>query len=124
MTVVTEPLFSREDAEADLTVIPSGLSADRRRTLRRLQLIELGTHPISRLPIHPDAPGDAGSRDRYIRPLTCGSCTHRFVMQWHDRRYPKCDLLAPERQQKHSAVTDTPRWLPACIAYVLDPAAK
>lgn len=117
VSVVTDPLFSEDEARAGFTEVPPGISADRRRTLQRLILIEKGEHPITHLPIHPDAPVDASRKDRYLRPLTCGTCAHRFVMKHHDKTYPKCDLLAPEAQQTHSAVTDTPRWLPACVAY-------
>jgi len=117
VSVVTEPLFPADDALAGLTEVPSGLSADRRRTLRRLQLIELGQHPITHLPLHPQAPADASRWDRYPRPFTCGTCAHRFILHAGTKSYRKCDLLTEPDQQSHSAVTDTFAWLPACLAY-------
>ena len=80
-------------------------------------MIELGTHPVTHLPIHPDAPEDASNRDRYPRPFTCGTCAHRVILQYHDYTYPKCDELTPALLEVHSTRTDTYRWLPACIAY-------
>ena len=118
MSVMTEPLFDRTLADGDLTPIPPGISAGRRRTLRRLQMIELGTHPISRLPISAAAPEDASRRDRFLRQFTCGTCAHRFVMMAGRKVYPRCDLLSDETVEKHSAVTDTPRWMPARIDWL------
>lgn len=116
-TVETAELFDRTVAVADLTDVTPGLSADRRRTLRRLQLIELGKHPITHLPLHEQAPADASNRDRYPRPATCGTCVHRIVQRYHGRGYPKCDELAPAELALHTSRTDTYKWLPACVAY-------
>jgi len=113
MATAVDPMISRRDATGDLTEIPEGISRDRRQTLRRLQLIELGRHPITSLPIHPNAPDDASKRDRYPRPYTCGQCVHRIV----HHGYPKCDELTKLELEVHSSRTDTYRWLPACIAY-------
>lgn len=117
MTVAADALISRADAIGDLTEIPSGISAQRRRTLLRLLAIDLGRHPITTLPLHPQAPADASSKDRYPRPFTCGSCAHRVLLSYHTRDYPKCDELSPAEMAKHTARTDTYKWLPACVAY-------
>lgn len=113
MTVTVDPMISRHAATGDLTEIPEGISRTRRMTLRRLQLIELGKHPITSLPIHPLAPADASKRDRYPRPFTCGECVHRI----RHHGYPKCDELTRHELELRSSRTDTYRWLPACIAY-------
>lgn len=117
MTAAVDSMISRHDATGDLTEIPEGISRTRRMTLRRLQMIELGSHPITTLPIHPLAPEDASRRDRHPRLFTCGTCVHRVVLQYHDYVYPKCDELTPAELEVRSARTDTYKWLPACIAY-------
>lgn len=116
-SVETAPLFDRAAAVADLTDVTPGLSPDRRRTLRRLQLIELGRHPITHLPLHEQAPADASNKDRYPRFATCGTCVHRVVLEHHDYRYPKCDELSPAELALRTSRTDTYKWLPACVAY-------
>lgn len=117
MTVVSEELFGEEEARAGFVEIPRSLSATRRRTLLRLILLDKGEHPVTHMPLHPQAPLDADRWDRYTREFTCGACAHRFVLQHHDKRYPKCDLLSQQAKGAHSATTDTPKWLPACTAY-------
>jgi hypothetical protein len=118
MPVTTEPLFGLDTARDGLPEVPAGLSAGRRRTLRRLLLLELGKHPITGLPVHPDAPTDTTAKDRFPRPMTCGTCTHRFVQNLGtERSYPKCDRLSKDRLEARTATTDTPRWMPACIGY-------
>lgn len=117
VTTAEAALISRADAIGDLTEIPAGLSAQRRRTLRRQLMIELRRHPITTLPLHPLAPADASNKDRYPRGFTCGTCAHRVLLSYHTRDYPKCDELTPSEMAKHTARTDTYRWLPACVAY-------
>lgn len=121
MTDVSE-LFDRATARDWFTEVPEGISPGRRRTLLRIISIERGTHPITGLPIHDQAPPDASNRDRYPRPHTCGTCTHRYTVTLfgdvgEGRAYPKCDRLTTERQEARTAATDTPRWMPACVAY-------
>ena len=118
VTVVADELFDRETARDGFTEVPEGISRDRRRTLLRLISIERKVHPITTLPIHPDAPLDASSKDRFPRPQTCGTCIHRIKVNFGtERSYPKCDLLTKERLAARTAATDTPRWMPACVGY-------
>lgn len=105
----TLPLFDDPGPVRDVTPIPDGLSVGQRRTLRKLQLIELGRHPISGFLLHPNAPADASSKDRYVRDFTCGSCAHRVTQ----RGYPKCDLTT----MSHTEATDTYRWYPGCMSW-------
>ncbi len=117
MTVATEPLLSKADVRGGFTEIPEGISATRRRTLLRLISLERGIHPITSLPLHPQAPADASNKDRYPRFATCGTCVHRVVQQHHDYSYPKCDELSPAELALRTSRTDTYKWLPACVAY-------
>lgn len=114
----TIELLDREVVRDGFTEVPPGISATRRRTLLRLISIELGRHPITGLPIIATAPADASNRDRHPRPFTCGTCVHRLVrIVGPGRSYPKCDQLTKERLEARTAATDTPRWMPACVAY-------
>lgn len=118
MPVTTDPLFDLGEALDGFPEVPAGLSPTRKRTLRRLIMLELGTHPVTGLPVHPDAPVDASAKDRFPRPATCGTCEHRIVQNLGtERSYPKCDRLSKDRLAARTAATDTPRWMPACIGY-------
>jgi hypothetical protein len=118
MPVVTEEMFDRESVRDGFTEVPEGISRTRRRTLLRQISIEMGIHPITRLPLHPDVPTDASSKDRFPRPMTCGTCVHRIVQNLGtERNYPKCDRLTKERLAARTSSTDTPRWMPACVGY-------
>lgn len=110
------------------------LSADRRRTQRQHQRIEVGVHPLTGGPLHqladttvcaPDAPK--------LQPFTCGSCRFRQVIRWHDGAYPKClqDIMRADqdgaeqsarpldraKHVSHGAATDCRAWWPACVHY-------
>ena len=124
MTVETDVLVGAEGQPNDgqpmdpgprlsVVEIPPGLSPGRRRTLRRLQMIEMGRHPITTFPLHPDAPDDATRKDRYPRPVTCGTCVHLVVLQHHNKTYMKCDLTT----MTHSENSDVRRWLPGCMSW-------
>lgn len=114
--VITGPVI-------EVPEIPDGISSGRRRTLKRLVMLELGKHPVTQVPLHPQAPEDASRKDRYPRDFTCGTCEHRFMWEylgtsWGDGpkyyRHPKCDLL---KNVSKSSTTDVARWLPACLMY-------
>ncbi len=98
-----------------------GLSADRRRTLRRLETLAAGYHPVAKLPLHDEA---APVGDRRAEGRRCGSCRFRAVLPYHRTSFPKC--LHPENlgadefelvgypRVTHGAGTDVQAWLPAC----------
>lgn len=107
-----------------------GLSADRRRTLRQREDIAAGRHPLTRGPLHELSlgahaqPGDKGL------PFTCGSCSFRELIDYHNRTYPKClrDLtygghdaatvrLDQVKNATHGTATDVRAWWPACTGY-------
>lgn len=100
---MTGPLFGDEPEPAPV------LSAGQRLTARQKASIAAGVHPLTRLPIHPQAPRDPEPTDR-ARPFTCGQCAHRVPYRYHDRAYPKCGLVS----LAHSEATDCRAWWPAC----------
>lgn len=98
--MTTEPL------PLDGLVIPeptadalAGLSADRRRTLRRQQALAAGVHPATGLTL---LPTDLA--------LTCGDCVFFARLDWHGRTYLKCTKAGVT----HGAATDVRRSWPAC----------
>lgn len=119
MTVVTDPLVDGAGVpmdpgpRLDIPEIPDGLSRGRRWTIRRLQTIEMGRHPITTFPLHEDAPVDATSKDRYPRPVTCGTCAHLTPQKWHDKVHLKCDLTSMNRSER----TDVRKWEPGCMSW-------
>lgn len=77
------------------------LSADRRRTLRQKADVARGIHPLRR-------------RSRTFPDVgTCGDCTHRLVLGYHNRSWPKCDIS----EITHGAGSDCRAWWPACDRY-------
>lgn len=104
------------NAQPDLTgavVQPAApLSATRRMTRLKQQLLACGLHPLSRtsrpLPLHPDA---APPDDRTAPGLRCGTCVHRIV---NHRGYPKCGAADGARATR-GARTDVRAWWPACV---------
>ena len=110
-----DALFPLADAGPQKVVPELGekLSPGQRRTIKRLQLLALGQHPITRLPLHPDAPVDGTRFVRKIRPVTCGSCVHHFSAWGGKRTWPKCDMVP----LSHSAASDAPAWFPGCMSY-------
>ena len=92
------------------------LSADRRRTLRQQQDVELGRHPLTGGPLHPLA---SRHRDAYAPkadPLTCGSCYFRQTLSAKGGSYPKC-VADDGRRVSHSPASDVRAWWPACPDY-------
>lgn len=101
------------------------LSADRKRSLRQLEAIRRGGHPlglvfIGRISRHPDTIGLTYDRDQPRgRPLTCGTCRWRSQAGLHT--WPKCwwwdDTSKPGVRVTASACTDVRAWWPACRQY-------
>jgi hypothetical protein len=96
----------------DPVTLPPGrpvekLSPDRRRTLRQRAAVDRGVHPLTGGRARPDLG-------------TCGDCVHRFVVPWHDRSYPKCDL----GPRTHGPGTDVRAWWPACDRFEPSPSVK
>lgn len=89
------------------------LSADQRRTLRQREDIANGIHPLTRLKLHPDASPTTPVGGRGLR-FTCDTCTHLVRLRYHDRRYLKCDTIAPT----NGPGTDARGWWPACTSYI------
>jgi hypothetical protein len=96
------------------------LSADRRRTLRYLRLIQAGRHPFGGLLHEHAAPVD----DPHAPGRRCGNCWYRQLLSYHARTYPKCllGIEAPtdsnpyghDGRVAHSAASDCRAWWPAC----------
>jgi hypothetical protein len=108
----------------ECAVVPDpleGLSADRRRTLRRLETLAAGFHPITKLALHPQA---ASFEDRSAPGRRCGNCKFRGGLNHHNKNWPKCwnpgSLGADEVDVlgypyiTNGAGTDVPAWMPAC----------
>lgn len=89
------------------------LSADRRRTLRQQTNVNNGIHPLTNGPLHEQASSDRTPASPGTDPFTCGTCIHRRVTSYHDRKYPKCDL----GPVSSGAGTDVRAWWPACNRY-------
>jgi hypothetical protein len=78
------------------------LSPDRRRTARQRARVAAGIHPLTGRKARPDLG-------------TCGDCSRRVLVHWHNRTYPKC----AEGDVTHGAGTDVRAWWPACERHVL-----
>ena len=63
-----------------------------------------GIHPVGGL-VQPD------------RQETCGSCVHRFIRSYRNKRYPKCDIS----HVSHGVGTDVRAWWPACTRWEAKP---
>lgn len=105
------------DALFDVPAVPERprLSATSRRTLRRLQALKLGQHPMSiaidmPLRLHPEA---APADDRHAPGRRCGNCIHRVLHRHHNRPYAKC-VAAGDDRVTHGPGTDVRAWWPAC----------
>lgn len=92
-----------------------GLGHDARATLRNNRLIESGTNPGTRLPLHPDA-----SRDRSGPGPRCGDCAHLYsklpYASSSGRTFLKCDQTSV-RPDVHYDGPDMRAWWPACTRY-------
>jgi hypothetical protein len=104
---------------------PPKMSADRRRTLRQLDALSAGTHPLGmhprilpgHLPLHPDA---APADDHTAPGLRCGTCLFRQLLGYHDHKHPKClfgNTKGRWPRVTHGAATDVRAWWPACRDY-------
>lgn len=92
-------------------------TADQRRRDRQMRELETGVHPITRRPLHPDAPPPG---DQNAAGPRCGACRHRVLVHHHDRSWPKCWLGATDDDLPyvtHGAASDVRAWWPACSAY-------
>ena len=99
------------------------VSTERRRTLRQLDALRAGTHPLGmlpkilpgHLPLHPDAPA---ADDRDATGARCGNCRFRQVLAYHNRSYAKCTFGRTEDRPapriSHGTATDVRAWWPAC----------
>jgi hypothetical protein len=92
------------------------LSAGQRLTQRQQTDIRAGRHPLTRGPLHPQADPDAMKDDGPNRPHTCGTCTFRELLAYHNRNYPKCTGYG-RTYITHGATTDVRAWWPACPTY-------
>lgn len=72
-------------------------------TAHARQLVAEGIHPLTRDRARPDLG-------------TCGECVHRVHVEYHVKRWPKCDL----GPNTHGETTDVRAWWPACKRF--DPA--
>lgn len=78
--------------------LADGLSADRRRTLERAELLDAGIHPAT------------GRHLLIATSETCGGCDHCVLSHGGRRSYWKCDL----KPLTHGAGTDIRKSWPAC----------
>jgi hypothetical protein len=78
-----------------------GLSAQRRQTLRQRADVAAGRHPLT----HGRLSADPHAR--------CGNCYFRVLMDWHNRRWPKC-TFGDGARMAHSSTSDVRRWWPGC----------
>lgn len=92
---VPTPTAPRRSAPKD------GLSADRRRTLERAELLDGGTHPAT------------GHRLQAGTSETCGDCGHCVPTHGGRRSYWKCDLVP----FTNGAGTDIRKSWPACTSF-------
>lgn len=80
---------------------PEKMSADRRRTLRRRALLDIGVHPATHRAL--------------LQDHTCGECVHHVVRGWEGRRthrWHKC--LKSLLGASSSAASDIRVSWPAC----------
>jgi len=99
--------------DAVVPVVPEPkLSTDRRRTIRQLNLLRRGRHPIGNARLHPDAPP---ADDRDAPGPRCGSCWYRELLH-RSRAWPKC-TKHDGIWVTHSASSDVRAWWPACVDY-------
>lgn len=91
-----------------------GLGHDARATLRNARLIEAGTNPGTRLPLHP-----AASRERGGSGPRCGDCAHLYTKRppsSSGKTFLKCDQTSV-RPDVHYDGPDMRAWWPACTRY-------
>src|SRR4051812_5987121 len=103
------------------------MSPGRRRTLRQAEDIALGRHPLTGGMIHPLASRSRDASAPKDDPFTCGSCSFRESITYHDKTYAKCvppGNLSAEQYERygpprlsHSEASDVRSWWPACRDY-------
>lgn len=109
-----------------LVVVPvvgeESLSVGRRRTVRQLEQVRAGVHPLLatlRAPdtrLHPRASTAASRDDRRGLPFTCGSCSHLASQGGTSGTYLKCAFGDGARVTRGPG-TDVRGWWPACRDY-------
>lgn len=88
------------------------LGKDARATLRNARLIETGTNPGTRLPLHNNA-----ATGRTGDGLRCSGCQHLYTKHVHDSRFLKCN----QTSVRHDVQADGPdmrAWWPACTRFL------
>ena len=103
------PLFELDEQWEAPLVLPAGLSTRQRRTAIKLQKIGLGLHPVTGLPLDPEAPKDTNRTRRQLQPHTCGTCAHLYRVPNIERSELACDIATTPRPAR--------RWYPACDQY-------
>lgn len=112
--------------DAGLRVEPDpgeALSAGRRRTIRQVEQVRAGTHPLlaalgaTDARLHPRASREASRDDRRHLPFTCGTCRHLAAQRGTSGRYLKCAFGDGERATRGPG-TDVRAWWPACLDYL------
>jgi hypothetical protein len=106
--VETIPLFDNPGVRLSPKV-PKGLSRSRRRTALVLQTLDLNKHPMTGLPLHPDAPWDASKADRKPRPVTCATCVHLQHIDMGGYKTLDCNLATRNTGQR--------AWWPGCAQW-------
>lgn len=105
----------------------TGLSADRKRTLRQADEIRRGIHPLTKSRVHVLSDTDPQPTDAKNLPYRCGSCVFRVVTRYHNHGYPKClhpGVRGADEVEvigyphaSHGAASDVRAWWPACRDY-------
>lgn len=90
----------------------AGLGKDARATLRNARLIDNGTNPGTRLPLHANA-----ATGREGDGLRCSGCQHLRRKFAHGSRFLKCDQTSV-RPDVHWDGPDMRAWWPACTHFV------
>jgi hypothetical protein len=101
-------LFDIPDSWPPPLVDPlKGLNRRQRLTARQQLSLDSGTHPITHVPLHPDA---APAGDRTAPGLRCGDCA---LLVRNHFQYLKCGARNGRLMTRGTA-TDVRRWYPAC----------
>ena len=93
----------------------SDLSPGQRLTQRQAGLVAMGIHPLTRRHLHPDADPTRTSASPQDGTPTCGTCVHRELLDYHNKRYPKCLLNADK--VTHGPASDVRAWWPGCLDF-------
>jgi hypothetical protein len=81
----------------------AGMGQDARRTARRRDLLEQGTHPITKRPTRPELG-------------TCGDCAHLLIKDiGRSRRWFKCELTLSS--DRYPVGPDVRKSYPACASF-------